>query len=86
MPKETVRIRRAPKYLPFLLLFATIGAIAAVIIYLNIDDATQGTASIFGLLLTFCSVAGASVGLILALVLDGVSRLRAKTAVAERSR
>lgn len=86
MPKETVRIRRAPKYLPFLLLFATFGAIAAVVVYLNIDEASKGSASIFGLLLTFFSAAGASLGLIIALIVDGVSRLRAKTVEAERSR
>jgi len=86
MPKETVTIRKAPKYLAFLLLFATIGFIVAVIIYLNIDESSKGTASIFGMLVTYLSGAGAALGLILALIVDGVSRLRAKTVVAERSR
>jgi NADH:ubiquinone oxidoreductase subunit K len=86
MPKETVSIRRAPKYLPFLLLFATIGLITAVVVYLNIDEAAKGNASIFGLLVTFLSAAGAAIGLGVALIVDGVSRLRSKTVVAERSR
>jgi NADH:ubiquinone oxidoreductase subunit K len=86
MPKENVRIRRAPKYLPFLLLFATFGLIAAVVVYLNIDEASKGNASIFGLLVTFLSAAGAAIGLGVALIVDGVSRLRSKTVVAERSR
>ncbi|MEY4451249.1 MAG: hypothetical protein RLZZ380_370 [Actinomycetota bacterium] len=86
MAKETVSIRKAPKYLAFLLLFATIGFIVAVIIYLNIDESSKGTASIFGMLVTYLSGAGAALGLIFALIVDGVSRLRAKTVVAERSR
>jgi hypothetical protein len=86
MPKETVRIRRAPKYLPFLLLFATFGLITAVVVYLNIDEASKGNASIFGLLVTFLSASGAAIGLGVALIVDGVSRLRYKTVVAERSR
>jgi hypothetical protein len=86
MPKETVRIRRAPKYLSFLLLFASFGLISAIVVYLNIDEASKGNASIFGLLLTFFSGAGAALGLVVALIVDGISRLRSKTAVAERSR
>jgi hypothetical protein len=38
------------------------------------------------MLVTYLSGAGAALGLILALIVDGVSRLRAKTVVAERSR
>jgi hypothetical protein len=86
MAKENVTIRKAPKYLPFLLAFASIGFIAAVIVYLNIDESSKGNASILGLLLTYFSGAGAALGLVVALILDGISRLRAKTAVAERSR
>lgn len=86
MAKQNVTIRKAPKYLPFLLAFASIGFIAAVIVYLNIDESAKGNASILGLLLTYFSGAGAALGLVVALILDGISRLRAKTAVAERSR
>lgn len=86
MAKENVTIRKAPKYLPFLLAFATLGFIVAVFIYLNIDESSKGNASILGLLLTYFSGAGAAIGLVIALILDGISRLRAKTAVAERSR
>ncbi len=86
MAKENVTIRKAPKYLPFLLAFATLGFITAVIVYLNIDESAKGNASILGLLLTYLSGAGAALGLVVALIIDGISRLRAKTAVAERSR
>lgn len=72
--------------MPFLLVFASLGFIVAVIVYLNIDEASQGNASILGLLIAYLSGAGAAVGLVIALILDGISRLRAKTAVAERSR
>lgn len=86
MAKENVTIRKAPKYLPFLLAFATLGFITAVIVYLNIDESAKDNASILGLLLTYFSGAGAALGLVVALIIDGISRLRAKTAVAERSR
>jgi hypothetical protein len=86
MAKENVTIRKAPKYLPFLLVFASFGFIAAVIVYLNIDESSKGNASILGLLLAYFSGAGAALGLVVALVIDGVSRLRAKTVEAERSR
>jgi hypothetical protein len=86
MAKEMVQIRKAPKYLPFLLAFATIGFIIAVFVYFTIDEADKGNASIFGLMVTYFSAAGAGVGLVMALILDGISRLRVKNAVAERSR
>ena len=86
MAKEMVQIRKAPKYLPFLLAFATVGFIIAVFVYLTIDEADKGNASIFGLMVTYFSAAGAGVGLVMALILDGISRLRVKNAVAERSR
>jgi uncharacterized membrane protein YjjP (DUF1212 family) len=86
MAKEMVQIRKAPKYLPFLLAFATVGFIAAVFVYLTIDEADKGNASIFGLMVTYFSAVGAGIGLVLALILDGISRLRVKNAVAERRR
>jgi hypothetical protein len=86
MAKEIVQIRKAPKYLPFLLAFATVGFITAVFVYLNIDEADKGNASIFGLMLTYFSGAGAALGLVIALIIDGISRLRVKMAVAERRR
>ena len=86
MAKEIVQIRKAPKYLPFLLAFATVGFIIAVLVYLTIDEADKGNASIFGLMVTYFSAAGAAVGLVLAHIVDGISRLRGKIAVAERRR
>lgn len=86
MAKETVRIRKAPKYLHFLLTFATLGFIAAVFVYLNIDETDKGNASIFGLMLTFFSAVGATVGVVIALIADAISRLRVKSALAERKR
>jgi hypothetical protein len=55
-------------------------------VYLNIDEADKGNASIFGLMLTYFSGAGAALGLVIALIIDGISRLRVKMAVAERRR
>jgi hypothetical protein len=86
MAKEMVQIRKAPKYLPFLLAFATVGFVVAVFVYLNIDEADKGNASIFGLMLTYFSATGAAIGLVIALIVDGISRLRVKIAVAERRR
>lgn len=86
MAKETVRIRKAPKYLSFMLLFATIGFVVAIVVYLNIEELARSNASIFGLLVGYFSAAGAGFGLIFSLIIDGISRMRTKTAVAERSR
>ena len=86
MPKEKVRIRKAPKYLPFMILFGVIGFFVALFLNANIDESTRTAQPILGYLIGYLVVLGAIVGLIVVLILDYISRKRAKTVDATRSR
>ena len=86
MAKEKVEIRKAPKFLPFMILFAVGGAVVALILNIIIPDSARTAQPILGYLLAFLAGVGAALGLIFALVLDFVSRKRIKTLEAERSR
>lgn len=86
MAKENVRIRKAPKFLPFLILFAIVGVVVAIILNLFISDADRTTAPILGYLIAVLGGLGGVFGLLVALVLDFISGKRSKTLEAERSR
>lgn len=86
MPKEKVRIRKAPKYLPFMILFGAIGFIVALVLNANIDEESRTAQPILGFLIGYLVVLGAIFGLIVVLILDYISRKRAKTVEATRSR
>ena len=85
MAKEKVEIRKAPKFLPFLILFAVIGVIVAVVLNAFIPEADRTTQPILGYLIGYLAALGAVLGLIVALVLDIISRKRVKRLEAERS-
>ncbi|MEV7646306.1 hypothetical protein [Arthrobacter sp. NPDC089319] len=81
-----VTVRRAPKFVPFVLIWALLGVIAAAIsAYTGPEnpDFTRGT--IFAFLAVLFALAGVLIGSLLFLVIDRVSVKRAKpaTAVAE---
>ena len=86
MAKEKVEIRKAPKFLPFMILFGVVGVVVALILNANIPESSRTAQPILGYLVAYLAAAGAVVGLVIALVLDFVSRKRAKTLDAERSR
>jgi ATP/ADP translocase len=86
MPKEKVQIRKAPKFLPFLILFAVVGVIAALVLNTFISDADRTAQPILGYLVAYLAGIGAAFGLVVALVIDFISRKRSKTLEAERSR
>lgn len=86
MAKEKVQIRKAPKFLPFLILFAVIGVIIALILNATVSDADRTAQPVLGVLIAYLAGVGGALGLILALVLDFISRKRSKTVEAERSR
>ena len=86
MPKEIVRIRKAPKFLPFMIVFGVVGLVLALFLNANIDEDSRTAQSILGYLVGYLVVLGAIVGLIVALVIDLISRKRAKTVEATRSR
>jgi uncharacterized membrane protein len=86
MAKEKVQIRKAPKFLPFLILFAVIGVIVALVLNASVSDADRTAQPVLGVLMAYLAGIGGAFGLILALVLDFISSKRSKTVEAERSR
>lgn len=86
MAKEKVQIRKAPKFLPFMLLFAGVGVVVALILNLFISDSERTAEPILGFLVAYLGGLGGAFGLVVALVIDYISRKRSKTLEAERSR
>ncbi|MDQ4502454.1 hypothetical protein [Sinomonas sp. ASV322] len=85
MPSQRrITVRRAPKYVPFLVAGALLGAIVAAIIGYTgpvPDGYTRG--SIFGYFLVIFVAAGLLVGGVVVLILDRVSIARARKAIVE---
>ncbi|MET3812247.1 hypothetical protein [Arthrobacter sp. UYEF3] len=82
--RRAVTVRRAPKYVPFLIAGALAGvAVAAVIAYGLPADERYNANAVFGFFLTFCAAGGAILGAVVALLLDRLSVRRAERAVVE---
>jgi len=82
--RREVTVRRAPKYVPFLILGGLVGvAVAAIIAYALPGDASYDAGSVFGFFMVLCAAGGVILGAIAALVLDRVSVRRAQRAVVE---
>src|SRR5215217_2493457 len=82
--RREVTVRRAPKYVPFLILGALVGvAVAAAIAYGLPATPSFDPASVFGFFLVLFAGAGAILGAALALVLDRRSVKRQQRAVVE---
>ena len=82
--RRSVTVRRAPRYVPFLILGGLLGvAVAAVIAYALPGDEGYDANSVFGFFLTFCAAGGAILGAAVALVLDRLSVRRTEHAVVE---
>jgi len=78
-----VRIRRAPRYSAFIALGALVGALAALIASLLSPPAEDlNLGQVFGYLLLFGLPLGAMLGALVALLFDGLSRRRERTATA----
>lgn len=86
MPKEKVRIRKAPKFLPFMILFGVVGFVVALILNATIPESARTGQPILGYLIGYLVILGALLGLIVALIWDNISRRKAKTIEATRSR
>ncbi len=84
--RQEVRIRRAPRIGVFLTLGIVLGVIATLVATSLFEpDPSIGFAATFGYFLIYGVPAGALLGAVVALVLDAISRRRARTATATRT-
>ncbi|WP_285727707.1 hypothetical protein [Psychromicrobium xiongbiense] len=74
-PRE-ITVRRAPKYVPFLVAGGLLGVIVAGILTLSSSDAVYSSGTVFGFLVVLTVAAGAALGGIVALVIDWIGRRR----------
>ena len=81
---QDLTIRKAPKYLTFIILGAVVGIIAGFI--LNAVSEQNTGAPLLGYLVVFCAGLGVGLGVIVALILDRVMRSKSKVVKAEVSR
>ena len=82
--RREVNVRRAPKYVPFLILGALVGSAAAALVAYGLPGSTSFDAgSVFGFFLVLFAGGGAILGAVLALVLDRRSVKRQRRAVVE---
>ena len=79
-----VRVRRAPRFAPFIVLGVIVGALVALVLTLAFPvDPSVGFASTFGYFVLIGIALGALVGAAVALVLDAVSRRHAASVIAQ---
>jgi hypothetical protein len=76
--RREVTVRRAPKYVPFLILGALVGVAAAAVAAYSFD-----AGAVFGFFMVWFAGGGAILGAILALILDRRSIKRQQRAVVE---
>jgi hypothetical protein len=82
---EKVEIRRAPKFLPFLLTGGAVGLFLALILFFGTGQfAKQDWASMLGVLVAFMCGIGAFGGLYLAVIFDRISKAKAKQTTATK--
>lgn len=82
--RREITVRRAPKFVPFMILGAVVGAIvAAIIAYGRPADPAFDASTVFGFFLIVCAGGGVILFSVLALVLDRVSVKRSERALVE---
>jgi hypothetical protein len=82
--RREITVRRAPKYVPFLILGGLVGfAVAAFLAYGVPGDPSYDRGSVFGFFMVLCGGGGVILGAVAALVLDQVSVRRTRRAVVE---
>jgi len=93
--EDAVVVRRAPRYVNFLLLGAILGVIAALVLTFAFPPETQpdattvveySAAQVFGFLLLFTIPAGVALGAVVALVLDRIGSRRETIVAAQNVR
>jgi hypothetical protein len=75
---ETVKIRRAPKFIPFMLTGVLLGGVVAVILSLSITSQDGKTAGFLTQLLVYCLGLGAGIGVLAAVVFDALTARASK--------
>lgn len=75
---ETVKIRRAPKFIPFMLTGVLLGGVIAVILSLSITSQDGKTAGFLTQLLVYCLGLGAGIGVLAAVVFDALTARASK--------
>lgn len=82
--RREIIVRRAPRYVPFLILGGLVGiAVAAIVAYALPGDESYDRNSVFGFFMVMFGAGGVILGAIAALVLDRLSAKRARRAVVE---
>lgn len=82
--RREVSVRRAPRYVPFMILGGVLGFVAAGIIAFALPgDPANDVNAVFGFFLIACVMAGVLLGAVAALILDRLSVRRARTVMVE---
>ncbi|NUS36186.1 MAG: hypothetical protein HOQ04_06960 [Pseudarthrobacter sp.] len=82
--RREINVRRAPRYVPFLIVGALLGIVAAgVVAYALPGDASFDPGAVFGFFMVMFAAGGAVLGAVLALILDRRSIKRQQRAVVE---
>jgi hypothetical protein len=84
MKTQDVKIRRSPKYLPFLITGGVIGAIIGTILGLSIPDEQRTAEPVITYLIAYLGGIGVVAGIVAALVVDRIGVARAKTVEATK--
>ncbi len=74
----TLKIRRSPKFTPFVIAGMVFGIVVAFVVNAMIPDENRTPAAILGYLVLYCAAAGLALGVLTAIVLDRISLARAK--------
>jgi hypothetical protein len=82
---ETVKIRRAPKFIPFMLTGVLLGGIVALALTLLITTQEGKTAGFITQILVYCLGLGAGLGLVAAVIFDAVTARRSKDVQVSKS-
>ena len=82
--RREITVRRAPRYVPFLVLGGILGVAAAAFVAYGLPgDPSFDRGSVFGFFLVMFAAAGAILGAVAALVLDRLSVKRQRRAIVE---
>ncbi|WP_066289409.1 hypothetical protein [Arthrobacter sp. B6] len=82
--RREVTVRRAPKYVPFLILGGLVGVVVAALVAYGLPgDETFDRGSVFGFFMVMFGAGGALLGAVAALLLDRRSVKRQQRAIVE---